>query len=311
LRFADPYFLVLIALIPLLAFLKARFAGDMGAGRFSSLNLLAAYRPTWRLRYRWLPTAVRALALGLLVVALARPQTGQAESQLPGEGIDIVLVTDISSSMSTGFGDDTRLAAAQDVLDEFIASRSEDRIGIVVFRDGSLVLSPLTLDYAALRSLVGSVGDINLNDGTAIGVGLADGLNLLRESRARSRVAILLTDGQNNAGQIEPLAAARLAEALGIRLYTIGILESRSSAANVDERALREMAQLTGGSYFPADSPGALASIYASIDQLEKSRIGRPQYAAYNELAVYFLVAALALLAGELALKSTVWRQAA
>jgi Ca-activated chloride channel family protein len=311
LRFADPYFLVLIALIPLLAFLKARFAGDMGAGRFSSLNLLAAYRPTWRLRYRWLPTAVRALALGLLVVALARPQTGQAESRLPGEGIDIVLVTDISSSMSTGFGDDTRLAAAQDVLDEFIASRAEDRIGLVVFRDGSLVLSPLTLDYAALRSLVGSVGDINLNDGTAIGVGLADGLNLLRESRARSRVAILLTDGQNNAGQIEPLAAARLAEALGIRLYTIGILESRSSAANVDERALREMAQLTGGSYFSADSPGALASIYASIDQLEKSRIGRPQYAAYNELAVYFLVAALALLAGELALKSTVWRQAA
>jgi Ca-activated chloride channel family protein len=313
--FADPYFLALLLSIPLLALLKGRFVSEAGAGRFSDLRLLAGYRVTWRLRYRWLPTAARVIALGLLVVALARPQTGQANSELPGQGIDIALVLDTSGSMSTNdLGPDTRLAAAQKVLDNFISGRTDDRIGLVIFRSSSLVLSPLTLDYDALRALLQSVNDVNLTDGTAIGVGLADGLNLLRESRARSRVVILLTDGENNAGQIDPLAAALIAQALGIRLYTVGIIDPGSRASgkpNVDEQALQQMAQLTGGSYFPAESEAALRAIYASIDQLEKSHVGRPQYGAYNELAVYFLVAALGLLALELILRSTLWRQTA
>ncbi|MPZ49663.1 MAG: VWA domain-containing protein [Dehalococcoidia bacterium] len=309
-RFADPYLLALLALIPLLLFLKGRLVRESGTGGYSNLALLAGSRPTWRLRYRWLPTMVRVGALALLILALARPQTGQAESELPGQGIDIALVFDTSSSMSSfSLGDDTRLAVAQRVLDDFIAGRQEDRLGLVIFRSDGLVLSPLTLDYDALRALVADVEQVNLSDGTAIGTGLAEGLNLLRESRARSRVAILATDGENNSGEIEPLEAARIAETLGIRVYTIGILET-GGRANVDERALQEMAQLTGGRYFPAESEAALAAIYENIDELETSRVGRVQFGAYNEVAIYFLAGALLLLAMELGLRSTVWRQA-
>ena len=309
-RFADPYLLALLALIPVLFFLERRFVRDGSPGAYSSLALLAGRRRTWRLRFRWLPVATRALALVLLVVALARPQTGQAESELPGEGIDIALVLDASGSMTiTTLGRESRLAVAQRVLSDFITGRKDDRLGLVAFRNTSLVVSPLTLDYEALKTLVASVGQLNIADGTAIGDGLAEALNLLRDSRARSRVVVLLTDGENNAGVVQPLAAARIAETLGIRVYTIGVLDS-AGGANVDARALQEMARVTGGRYFPADSEEALSEIYASIDDLEKSRVGRPQFGAYNELAVHFLVAALPLLALELGLRTTAWRQA-
>jgi Ca-activated chloride channel family protein len=309
-RFADPYLLALVLLIPLLLFLKSRFVHESGTAGYSHLGLLDGFRPTWRLRYRWLPTLVRVVALVLLVVALARPQTGQAESELPGQGIDIALAFDTSSSMvSFNLDNETRLAVAKRVLDNFIAERDEDRIGLVIFRSDGLVLSPLTLDYDAVRRRLQDVDQINLQDGTAIGTGLAEALNLLRDSRARSRVVILATDGENNSGEIEPLEAARIAETLGIRVYTIGILET-GGRANVDERGLQEMANVTGGRYFPADSEAALATIYENIDALEKSRVGRTQFAAYNEIAPYFLAAALLLLALELGLRSTLWRQA-
>ncbi len=269
-------------------------------------------RPTWRIRFRWVPTIVRAGAIALLVVALARPQKGQAESELPGQGIDIALVLDTSSSMTTLLGSETRLVVAQRVIKDFISGRQEDRIGLVVFRDESLVLSPLTLDYDALKLIVDDVQRVNLNDGTAIGLGLGESLNLLRESRARSRVAILLTDGQNNNRTLDPAAAARIAETIGVRLYTIGIIDTRTRnvGGNVDEEALRQMAEVTGGHYFAADSPEALAGVYENIDQLEKSRVGNAQFAAYDELAWYFLAGAVALLAVELALSATLWRRA-
>jgi Ca-activated chloride channel family protein len=311
--FNDPYLLLLLLALPVLLLLKRR-AGDAATpGGFSSVALLAGFRPTWRLRYRWLPTAVRAAALALLVVALARPQTGQADSVLPGQGIDIALVLDLSSSMSSALDTGSRLEVATRVLTEFIEGREEDRLGLVIFREQSLVLSPLTLDYDALAELLELAPQVGLSDGTAIGVGLASSIDLLRESRARSRVAILLTDGENTAGNIEPLAAARIAETLGIRIYTIGVLSPGARAAgqiNVDEEGLREIANVTGGQYYPAESEEALAAIYSSIDDLEKSRVGRPQYGAYNELAVYFLIGAVAFLALELGLRSTVWRQA-
>ena len=263
-----------------------------------------------RLDLSWLPSFFGVCALALLVVAIARPQKGQAQSELPGQGIDIALVLDTSSSMTTSLGPDTRLGVAQRVIGNFIKSRKEDRVGLVIFRSSSLVLSPLTLDYDALDQIVQQVGEINLPDGTAIGVGLSDALNLLRESRARSRVVILLTDGENNAGDIDPQVAAHIAQTLGIRLYTIGILDASARGANIDANALEQMATVTGGRYFPAQSEQALSQIYAGIDQLEKSRIGRPQYGVYNELAVYFLGASLVLLALELSLRGTVWRTA-
>jgi len=313
--FADPFALALLLTLPPLLLLKRRAGSREAPGRFSNTALLASMRPTWRLRYRWLPTGARALALALLVVALARPQTGQANSELPGQGIDVALALDTSSSMATSFGgEESRLAVAQRVLRDFIEGRKDDRLGLVIFRAEALVLSPLTLDYDALAQVIGRVDQVNLRDGTAIGDGLSEALLLLRESRARSRVAILATDGENNEGDVEPLKAARLAETLGIRVYTIGIIEPstrQQGKANVDEQALQEMARVTGGRYFPAENEGALAGIYESIDELEKSRVGRPQFGAYNELGAYFAIAALFLLAGELAMRATLWRQAA
>ena len=308
--FADPNLLFLLLAIPVALLIKARTGEGNGAGGFSNLALLSGFRPTWRLRYRWLPTFIRAGAIALLIVALARPQVGQADSELPGQGIDIALVLDTSGSMTTSRlgSEDNRLDVARRVLVDFIDGREEDRLGLVVFRAASIVLSPLTLDYDALTAVTEEAGEVQLSDGTAIGVGLSDALNLLRESRARSRVAILLTDGENNSGDIEPLAAARIAETLGIRVYTIGVIEQ--GQRTVDERALREMAELTGGRYYPASSEQALEAIYAGIDQLEKSRVERAQFAVYEEYAMYFLAAALGLLALELLLRNTLWRQA-
>ncbi len=312
--FNDPYLLLLLLALPVLLFLKRRAGDAASPGRFSSVALLSGFRPTWRLRYRWLPTAIRATALALLVVAIARPQTGQADSVLPGQGIDIALVLDLSSSMQSGsLGTGSRQEVAQRVLTNFIEGREEDRIGLVIFREENLVLSPLTLDYDALAELLTRAPQVGLSDGTAIGDGLATSIDLLRESRARSRIAILLTDGENTAGNVEPLAAARIAETLGIRVYTIGVLAPGSRATgqlNVNETALREIANITGGQYYPAESEQALAAIYDSIEQLEKSRVGRPQYGEYDELAAYFILVALLLLALELGLRGTVWKQA-
>ena len=308
--FADPYLLLLLLVLPVAMWLKRRSGDGGGTGSFSNVELFEGYKPTLRQRMRWLPNFIRVCALALLVVAIARPQTGQAQSELPGQGIDIALVLDTSGSMSTDFGGETRLEAAQRVIGNFIKGRKDDRVGLVIFRSSSLVLSPLTLDYDALNQIVQQVGEINLPDGTAIGVGLSDALNLLRESRARSRVVILLTDGENNAGNIDPMVAAHIAQTLGIRLYTIGILDANAQASNIDATTMQQMASVTGGRYFPAQSEQALSQIYAGIDQLEKSRIGRPQYGVYNELAVYFLAGALGLLALELTLRGTVWRTA-
>jgi Ca-activated chloride channel family protein len=308
--FADPYLLLLLLAIPVALLIKRRTGEGNGAGGFSNLALLSGFRPTWRMRYRWLPTFIRACAIALLIVAIARPQVGRADSELPGQGIDVALVLDTSGSMTASQlgSEDTRLDSAKRVLVDFIGGRTEDRLGLVIFRAGSLVLSPLTLDYEALTAVTDDVGEVNLPDGTAIGVGLSDALNLLRESRARSRVAILLTDGENNAGDIEPLAAARIAETLGIRVYTIGVVET--GQRTVDERMLTEMAEITGGRYFPASSEQALEAIYASIDQLEKSRIERSAFNVFDEYAKYFLATALGLLAIELLLRNTLWRQA-
>jgi len=313
--FADPLLLLLLLAIPIALLLTRRTGEGNAAGGFSNVDLLSGFQPTWRVRFRWLPTFLRAGAIALLIVALARPQVGRADSELSGQGIDIAIVLDTSGSMTAmSFGaQDSRLDVAKRVLTEFIDGRDDDRLGLVVFRASSLVLSPLTVDYEALTAIINDVGVVALPDGTAIGVGLSDALNLLRESRARSRVVILLTDGENNAGDIEPLAAARIAETLGVRVYTIGVIDAaatRGGRVNVDEAALREMAQVTGGRYFPASSEEALTSIYASIDQLEKSRIERSQFDVFDEYAPYFLAAALALLAFELSLRSTVWRQA-
>jgi len=329
LHFESPYFLLLLILLPALAWWQLRrLYGRRPAGALAlpSLRLVSGLRPTWRVRYRWSLPALRLLALAFLVLALARPQAGQAGATVPAAGIDIVLALDVSGSMTeSNLGDRTRLEVAKQVLSDFIAGRKNDRLGLVVFRSESLALSPLTLDYQALERLVDRADDSPLPDGTAIGVAMADSLNLLRESRARSRIVILLTDGENNRIEVEPLAAARIAGALKMRVYTIGVVDSPPAGPggegspdqpapplrlNVDEEALRSMAEVSGGQYFRADSPDTLAHIYDEIGRLEKSRVGREHFAAFDELSALFLVPALALLGLEVLLSSTAFRRA-
>ena len=316
LRFASPWLLTLLALVPLIAALAWPWRrGAAPALRLGSLRPAAGTRRTWRVRFEpWL-LGLRLLALGLLVVALARPQRGEAASESTGEGIDVVLAFDTSSSMTQPFSQTrTRLDAAKEVLTKFVESRENDRVGLVVFQGSSLTLSPLTTDYDAVADAIDTADQLQLNDGTAIGVALGSSVNVLRGSDAASRIIILLTDGENNAGQVEPLAAARIAERLGARVYTVGVvsrvgLQSPRSTLNVDEASMRSIADVTGGTYNRAEDPDALAKIYDRIDELEKSRIAGREFTRYDEIAPYFLAAAALALALELMARVTLFRR--
>lgn len=315
LQFASPLALVLLLAVPALLVWELRGGRRQPALRLSSLEGAQALPTTWRVRLRWVPVVLRAAALALLVVALARPQSGRAEALLPQEGIDIVLVLDTSSSMRTPEGDEnSRLGTARGVLREFVAERERDRLGLVTFRSGSFVLSPLTLDYSAFQALVDQADDVDLPDGTAIGLAMTDALNLLRDSTARSRTIILLSDGENNREDVQPLAAARIAEALGIRFYAIDVTGAAAPVGmhtrfRPHETELRTMAELTGGRYFSATSPHALAEVYETIDMLERSRVGGERFADFDEFASYFLGGALGLLAAQVLLTTLVLRR--
>ena len=306
LQFDWPVALLLLIGIPLLALWQLRGRQARPVLRMSSLAGARAAVPTWRVRLRWLPAALRLAAVALIIVAVARPQSGQADTLLPQEGIDIVLVLDTSTSMRQPVVDgDSRLEIAQRVLRSFVAERETDRLGLVVFRSRSFVLSPLTVDYSAFQSLVDSADDLDLPNGTAIGLALADAINLLRDSKAESRTIILLSDGENNRPEVAPDEAARIAQALGIRIYTIGVTEAADESPftpfRVNETALRTIADLTDGRYFSA-APETLGDVYDAIDSLERSRLGPERFATVEELAPYALALALALLAFEVLL---------
>ena len=311
--FAQPW---LLALLPLGAALlawrwTARPAppaialGDLGA-------LREAARPSWRLRLRWLPTALRVIALALIVVALARPQRGLALTTVPEEGIDVVVALDVSGSMQqrAGRGEPTsKLVAAKVAIDEFVRDLEGDRVGLVTFQATALLMSPLTLDRVALARQVWSVEPGLVTDGTAIGLGLSEAVNLLRDSPARSRVAVLLTDGENNAGDVPPLQAARIAEALGVRVYTIGFHGAARSAGVVDVRLLQQIASSTGGAYFDASSPDELERAYESVRTLERSLIGERRFTEFEELAPRLAIAAILVLLAEAGLRATLLRR--
>jgi Ca-activated chloride channel family protein len=249
----------------------------------------------------------RALAVCALAVAVAGPRVGNANAVVPAQGIDIALSIDISSSMDTsGFGSGTRLEATRRVIRDFIKGRENDRIGLVVFQRDALPLTPPSLDYEALDKTVADLKSGLLPDGTGIGVGLAEGLNMLRESTAASRIVILLTDGEHNADSISPEDAAELASALKIRVYTIGVVSSTAARrSEVDEELLQAIADRTGGRYFKADNPGALAEIYDEIGNLETSRVGRERFERFTELSPWFAGAAAGLLLVDLLLRAT------
>ncbi|MBD3349705.1 MAG: VWA domain-containing protein [Candidatus Eisenbacteria bacterium] len=314
-RFADPLLLLLLLLVPLYVFVEVRFR----RARIPALLFPAAAEArrassrtfAWK---RFLRPASRAAALALVVVALARPQAGAGQESVMTEGIDIALAVDVSASMKAeDFKPRNRLAVAKEVVADFIEGRRSDRIGMVVFASRAFMQCPLTLDYNILLELLDSV-EIGMIDerSTAIGTAIATATNRLRESDAESKVVILLTDGRSNAGEIDPVTAAKAAEAVGVKVYTIGagspeggripiddpVLGRRYAnvKTDIDEETLREIASITGGRYYRAKTEGMLADVYRKIGELETTKIEVKHFTTYTELAPRFIIAALVVL---------------
>lgn len=267
----------------------------------------------WRVRARKVLPLLRLLAVAFVVLGLARPREGEATTIIPAEGLDIAVSMDISGSMlQASFGAErvNRLEGAKLVLRDFIEQRPNDRIGIVVFQRHAIPLVPPTLDHAALDAVVADIRTGIVEDGTAIGLGLGAALNMLERSEAASRVVILLTDGRHNQDSLPPMEAARVAEAVGVRVYTIGITTPGQPGGfridSVDSALLTEMAELTGGRYFEASSVEDLANVYDEIGTLETSGLARERFVAYREYGPWLLAVAALLIALELTLRATV-----
>lgn len=328
-QFASPLFLALLALVPFLAWLLLRKrAQQQAALQYANVAPVRAGRG-WKSRLRPLLTVTRLVALALLIFGLARPQFVQAKEIVKGEGLDIVLALDISGSMaSLDFQPQNRLEAAKRVIGDFIGERTYDRIGLVVFAREAFNQAPLTTDHAVLNRLLERVElapDLRLEDGTAIGLGIANAANMVKDSQAKSRVVILLTDGVNNAGQIDPQTAANAAQALGIKVYTIGMGRPGQvpvpvddmfggkqvvyQESQIDEDALKQIAEKTGGVYFRAEDTQGLQQIYQRINQLEKSQVDITNFTQHVELMGWLLIPALALLLGEQLLSQTFFRR--
>ncbi len=330
-QFANPALLALLLLVPVLLvfhWLRRRRSAP-ATMTHTATHMVRDLSPTWRIALRPLLTALRLLAMALMVVALARPQMVQGNETIKGEGVDIALALDISGSMaSLDFQPQNRLEAAKEVIGRFIERRPYDKIGLVVFASEAFSQAPITLDRQALsRSLeqVELSTRLGLDDGTAIGLGIANAASMLAQSDAKSKVLILLTDGVNNSGEIDPITAAEAARALGIKIYAIGAakpgqvpvplldafgkMDVTFRESEIDEETLRQVADLTGGQYFRAEDTQGLRAIYDAIDRLEKSKVEIQVFNQYTELMGWLLVPALAILLLEMLLRQTVFRK--
>jgi Ca-activated chloride channel family protein len=339
-QFGSPLLLGLLVIVALLAArsLLSRSGSRSGGGGRKQLFPATITHPAagltrdlprpWRVALRPALTAMRLLAIALIVVALARPQIVQGKETIKGEGVDIALALDISGSMAAlDFQPQNRLEAAKQVIDEFIGKRPYDKIGLVVFASEAFSQAPLTLDRNALsRSLdqVKLATDLGLEDATAIGLGIANAANMLAQSSAESKIIILLTDGVHNAGEIDPLTAAEAAKALGIKIYTIGAAmpgqvpvpatdvfgneQIAYQESEIDEETLRQVADITGGVYYRAEDTRGLKAIYDSINKMEKSQVEVQVFHQYQELAGWLMMPALLLLLAQLVLSRTIFR---
>jgi Ca-activated chloride channel family protein len=330
--FANPYFLLLLLLLPLLAWLKGK-RGRSPAFLYSSVKLVEGLTRARRSRAGGFLAALRWLGLAILIVALAQPRLIKSSTTVKASGVDIAVAFDLSGSM---LSEDfvvkgqrvNRFNMARSVLKKFIDARPNDRIGLVVFASQAFIATPLTLDHEFLIENLNclEIGSINENQ-TAIGDALSTAVNRLREVKSKSKIVILMTDGQNNAGKIQPLMAADAARALGIKIYTIGIGEQGTAPmpvgrnpytgqmtyqnvpVDVDEDTLQKIAETTGGKYYRADNAEKFQQIYAEIDKLEKTEATINKYTEFKELFPWFVWAGLALLLIELGLGQTVFRR--
>jgi len=325
-EFAHPWVLLLAPALAAVLLLTRRRPGPLAAVRHPSLDLLAATAGGWRAAARRTLFWARLAAALLVVVALARPRLADTTRTVEGEGIDIVVALDISGSMrALDFQPQDRLGVAKDVIRDFITGRPADRIGLVLFASRAFTQCPLTLDRSVLTGFLEEVRVGLIEDGTAIGLGLATAVNRLRQSEAASRTVILLTDGLNNVPTLEPVTAAEAARALGVRVYTIGVGREGSAPypvddplfgprltrieTRIDEELLRRIAALTEGEYFRAEDPQALREIFATIDRLETTRYETTVTTLYRELMALFAAPALGLLLLEATLAATVLRR--
>jgi len=320
--FGQPWFFVLLVLLPVLVYWHSSGKNLQGSVIISDSS--AKGLSSWKTTIRHLPFVLRLLAITLFISALARPQTKFEEQNAEGEGVDIVLCIDVSGSMTAQDLTPNRLEAAKNVAIDFVNKRITDRVGIVIFSGESFTQCPLTTDHRVVVSAIENIRNGLLEDGTAIGSGLGTSVDRLRSSKSKSKVIILLTDGENNGGLIDPETAKEIAKAFQIKVYTIGVgtdgyapqpvntpmgVIMQNGKVSIDEKLLKEIANETGGKYFRAKDNEGLSGIYTVINQLEKSKIEISTRTRYTEKFFPFVIAALAFLLLEVLLRFTIFRK--
>jgi len=323
--FAYPWVLYFLILLPAVFYYWWKKKEQLTPNiTFSTLQMFGDVPKSLREKLIHLPVFLRIIALALLIIALARPQTFSSGENIFTEGIDIAMVLDISGSMLAEDFKPNRLEAAKKVIDDFIKGRTSDKIGLVVFSGESFTQCPLTIDYSVLRNLLKDIYSGMIQDGTAIGNAIANGVNRLKDSKAKSKVMILLTDGVNNAGEIDPITAAQIAQKFGIRIYTVGVgtigeapypfqtpfgKRYQMVPVEIDESLLKQISNITGGKYFRATNNRKLVEIYEEIDRLEKTRVEVTSYRHAKELYFNWAFAGFLLLLLEFGLSRTYLRR--
>lgn len=322
--FAHPLYFGLLLLIPFMLWWQQRTRKKANAAmRLTTLSGIAFVKPTWRVSFRPVLTVMRVIALVALIIALARPQSSNVTENIDSEGIDIVLSVDVSGSMLAEDLKPNRIEAAKKVAMNFVDQRPTDRLGLVIFSGESFTQCPITIDHNVLKEQISQVKSGVLVDGTAIGMGLATGVDRLRYAKGKSRILILLTDGVNNTGLIDPMTALEIAKSYKVRVYTIGVgtegqapfpvqtpfgIQKQMVPVQIDEPLLRKIATETGGKYFRAVNNRSLDAIYKEIDTLEKTKIEISSYKHYAELFFPFALIAVICLVLEMVLRYTVFR---
>ena len=322
--FAKPaMFYLLLGLIPMIVWYVLQQKKSKASIQISSLESLKSLPMTWKHSLRHLVFILELGVLSLIIVCLARPQSSDSWQNQTIEGIDIMIALDMSSSMLARDFQPDRLGAAKSVATEFISGRQYDRIGLVVFSAESFTQCPLTTDRAVLVNLFQNLQPGLLEDGTAIGLGLANAVSRLKDSEAKSKVVILLTDGENNRGEIAPITAAEIAKTFGVRVYTIGVgtvgtapypvqtpfgIQLRDIEVKIDEKTLQEIANITDGRYFRATNNKTLIEIYKEIDRLERSKIENKEFSKKNEEYRRYAIGALVLALFAMILQFVVFR---
>lgn len=323
--FANPtYLYLLLLLIPLVAWYIYKLSKSQATMQVSSTEAFdASGMRSWKVYLRHLPFALRMLAVAFLIIVLARPQSTDSWQNSSTEGIDIVMAMDISSSMLAEDLKPNRLEAAKDVAASFINGRQNDNIGLVVFAAESFTQCPLTTDHGVLLNLFKDIQPGIIQDGTAIGLGLANAVSRIKDSQAKSKVIILLTDGVNNTGEIAPVTAAEIAKTFGVRVYTIGVgtkgeapypiptafgVQYQNIPVEIDEPVLKQIAATTGGQYFRATDNASLKEIYSEIDKMEKTKISVQEYSKKEEEYKNWALLVFALLLLEVLLRNSIFR---